>query len=328
MLGTTFYNESIRKSLVAFGTLFNGITIKRAGSGTTIQSVGVPLAYAPRARFVQILQQSTAANVAEVQGGLPRMSFEWTGLTYDASRKLNTMQKTATTYKTLTFAIAPNLFSTGERITGAISTSTAYIVDQPSTTTIRVRDASGAFTDSETITGSTSNTTGSLASSGADTSDSNKVIYYWQRVPYNMDIALAVACDTTEDGLKIVEQILPYFTPEFTVSINDVQKHDIPIVLTDVSQEDQWEGASENERRLIIWTLNFQLKTYLYGPAKESVVVREAITQLYSKKIFSGLDDTQIAMETANIRTVQVPDPTTADADDSYTVTETQTDNI
>ena len=328
MLGTTFYNESIRKSLVAFGTLFNGITIKRAGSGTTIQSVDVPLAYAPRARFVQHLQQRTETGVAEVQGGLPRMSFEWTGLTYDASRKLNTMQKISTTYKTLTFSTAPNLFSTGERITGGTSATTAFVVDQPTTTTIRVRDASGAFANSETITGSTSNTTGSLASSGADTSDGDKLIYYWQRVPYNMDIMLAVACDITEDGLKIVEQILPYFTPEFTVSINDVQKHDIPIVLMDVAQEDQWEGASINERRLIIWSFSFQLKTYLYGPAKESRVVKEAITQLYSKREFSGLDDTQVAMATANVRTVQVPNPTTADADDSYTVTETQTDNI
>ena len=79
---------------------------------------------------------------------------------------------------------------------------------------------------------------------------------------------------------------------------------------------------------MIIWSFSFQLKTYLYGPAKESRVVKEAITQLYSKKVFSGLDDTQVAIETANMRTVQVPNPTTADADDSYTVTETQTDNI
>ena len=92
MLGTTFYNESIRKALVAFGTLFNGITIKRAGSGSTIQSVSVPLAYAPRARFVQNIQQKRRSGVADVQGGLPRISFEWSGLTYDATRKLNTMQ--------------------------------------------------------------------------------------------------------------------------------------------------------------------------------------------------------------------------------------------
>ena len=326
MLGTTFYNESLRKALVSFGTLFNNIEVKRSNTSGNIETVIVPLAYAPRARFVQVLAQAQTGT--EIQYTLPRMSFEWTALTYDATRKLNTMQKTATTYKTLTFATAPSLFSVGETVTGGTSTTTAYVVDQPTTITIRVRDASGAFANSEILTGGISNTTGSLASSGADTSDSNKVLYYWQRVPYNMDIALAIACDTTEDGLKIVEQILPYFTPEFTVSINDIQKHDIPIVLMDVSQEDQWEGPLAQERRLIMWTLSFQLKTYLYGPAKESVVVKEAITQLYSKKIFSGLDDTQISMETASTRTVQVPNPTTADADDSYTVTETQTDNI
>ena len=143
-----------------------------------------------------------------------------------------------------------------------------------------------------------------------------------------MGITLSIASDTTEDGLKVVEQILPFFTPEFTVSINDVHKHDMPITLVDVSQADDWEGGTINERRLIVWTLNFELQTYLYGPAKDSNVVKETITQLYSKKVFSGLDDTQIAMATANVRTVQVPNPTTADADDSYTVTETQTDNI
>ena len=217
MLGTTFYNESIRKALVSFGTLFNDISLKRANTDGTIQTVNIPLAYAPRARFLQVLGQLRTG--AETQYTLPRMSFEWTALTYDATRKLNTMQKTSTTFKTLTFATAPSLFTSGERVTGGTSTTTAFVVDQPTTTTIRVRDASGAFANSETITGSTSNTTGSLASSGADTSDGDKLIYYWQRVPYNMDIMLAVACDTTEDGLKIVEQILPYFTPEFTVSI-------------------------------------------------------------------------------------------------------------
>ena len=116
----------------------------------------------------------------------------------------------------------------------------------------------------------------------------NKVDTQYMPVPYNIDFELYVMSKNSDDALQIVEQILPYFTPEFTVSINDVQKHDIPIVLMDVSQEDQWEGASINERRLIIWTLSFQLKTYLYGPAKESVVVKEAITQLYSKNIFGG----------------------------------------
>ena len=91
MLGTTFYNESIRKALVSFGTLFNDISLKRANTDGTIQTVNIPLAYAPRARFLQVLGQLRTG--AETQYTLPRMSFEWTALTYDATRKLNTMQK-------------------------------------------------------------------------------------------------------------------------------------------------------------------------------------------------------------------------------------------
>ena len=119
--------------------------------------------------------------------------------------------------------------------------------------------------------------------------DNSQVNYRWQRVPYNLDITLSIACDQTEDGLKIVEQILPYFTPELTVAINDVVKHDMPVILSDVSQEDQWEGGLTGERRLILWSLNFQLKTYLYGPSTTSKVVTEAIANMYSN-VFDGLD--------------------------------------
>ena len=216
MLGTTFYNESIRKALVAFGTLFNNVTIQRVDSSNNTQNILIPLAFAPRARFRQLAQAATGV---ETQFKLPRMSFEWTSLAYDTTRKLNTMQKTAT----------------------------------------------------------------------AVSGDTSQVNYRWQRVPYNLDITLSVACDQTEDGLKIVEQILPYFTPELTVAINDVVKHDMPVVLLDVSQEDQWEGGLTGERRLILWSLNFQLKTYLYGPSATSKVVTEAISNMYSN-IFADFD--------------------------------------
>ena len=325
MLGTTFYNESIRKALVAFGTLFNNITIKRSNTSGDIQSYTVPLAYAPRARFLQDLAQQ--ATNAEVQYTLPRMSFEWTSLTYDSIRKLNTMQKTGVTFKTLTFIADRPLFQVGEKITGGTSTKTAYVIDQPTATTMRIRDASGTFTDGEIITGSTSGFTATLIASSAEASNSTKVITFWQRVPYNLDISLALGCETTEDGLRVVEQILPYFTPELTVSINDVMKHDMPIILMDVSQEDQWEGALTGERRFITWTLNFQMKTYLYGPAKDSGLVTEAITQMYSNT-FDSFDDTQSALNLANIRITQVPNPVTADADDTSTVTKTLTDNV
>ena len=63
----------------------------------------------------------------------------------------------------------------------------------------------------------------------------------------------------------------------------------MPVVLVDVSQEDQWEGGLTGERRFIIWSLNFQLKTYLYGPSATSKVVTEAIANMYSN-IFDTFD--------------------------------------
>ena len=207
MLGTTFYNQSIRKALVAFGTLFNDISIDRS-DGTDTTRIKIPLSYAPRARFVQRLSQESQSDT-EVQMTLPRMSFEWTDLTFDSTRKLNTLNRMGTH------------------------------------------------------------------------SSSGYVNYQWERVPYDITISLAIFALTTEDGLKIVEQILPYFTPEFTVSINDVIKTDIPVVLSGVSQDDVWEGGFTEERRMITWTLDFTLKTYLYGPSKESKIIQKAIAQIY-----------------------------------------------
>ena len=231
MLGTTFYNQSIRKVLVAFGTLFNNISIDR-DDGTTITRVKIPLSYAPRARFIQRLNQEGQSD-PELEITLPRMAFEWTDLSFDSTRKLNTMQKTG-------------------------------------------------------IVGSTG---------------SGYVEYRWQRVPYDLTIGLAIVARTTEDGLKIIEQILPYFTPEFNVTVNDVIKTDIPVVLSSVSQDDMWEGGLVEERRLITWTLDFSLKTYLYGPSLESKIVTEAITQMYVNQDMNIADLTfNLASSTGDFR--------------------------
>ena len=78
--------------------------------------IKIPLAYAPRARFVQRLNQTYDAT--EVQTTLPRMSFEWTDISYDSTRKLNTMQKMGSVYITLIFTVAPSgSFTIGEKIT-------------------------------------------------------------------------------------------------------------------------------------------------------------------------------------------------------------------
>ena len=259
MLGTTFYNESIKKALVGFGTLFNNINIERTGASNDKEVIKIPFAYAQRSRIVAILQGSGGVGSPheEVSVTLPRMSFEWTSITYDTTRKLNTLQRTAT----------------------------------------------------------------------INTSDNSKLTYRWQRVPYTLDFTLGIYVDNTEDGLKIIEQILPFFTPEFTLTINDVVKTDMPIILTDVSQDDQWEGDF-TESRVIIWSLTFQAKTYLYGPEKTSKVITEIITQNYANT-FDPLqvdDPTSSTLTQAASRVTIVPNPTTADADDSYTYTETKID--
>jgi hypothetical protein len=87
-----FYNEILRKTVIAFGSLFNDISIQHTdNSNNVIEVIKVPLAYGPTQKFLARLEQSPDLN-KPVQITLPRMSFEFTGLTYDASRKLSTTQ--------------------------------------------------------------------------------------------------------------------------------------------------------------------------------------------------------------------------------------------
>jgi hypothetical protein len=95
----------------------------------------------------------------------------------------------------------------------------------------------------------------------------------YQPVPYNISFQMSILVKNAEDGTKIVEQILPYFTPEWTASVHlvpDMEDNpwDIPIILNDISSEDTYEGNFET-RRAIIWTLNFTMKGYLFGPTKQ-----------------------------------------------------------
>ena len=82
-----FYNEILRKTIIGFGTLFNGLTIKQENS-----TVKVPLAYGPIQKFLARLEQAPELSQA-TQMSLPRMSFEFTGLTYDPGRKVTTTQQ-------------------------------------------------------------------------------------------------------------------------------------------------------------------------------------------------------------------------------------------
>ena len=188
-----FYNEILRKTIISFGTLFNGLTIKQEGS-----TVKVPLAYGPTQKFLARLEQ--APNLSQAtQISLPRMSFEFTGMTYDSSRKVTTTQ------------------------------------------TIAVKNPD-------------------------DGTDIKKV---FMPVPYNMQFELAIMCKLNDDALQIVEQILPYFQPQYNLTINLVslinEKKDVPVVLENITMQDEYEGDFTS-RRVLYYTLRFTAKTYLFGP--------------------------------------------------------------
>ena len=171
-----FYNEILRRTIIGFGTLFNSISIKQDGS-----PLRVPLAYGPTQKFLARLNQSPDLNKA-TSLSLPRMSFEFTGLTYDPSRKVTTTQK--------------------------------IVVQNPD----------------------------------SDTPDEKKV---YMPVPYNMQFELAIMCKLNDDALQIVEQILPYFQPSYNLTVNLVgsikEKRDIPIVLENITMQDDYEGDLNQE---------------------------------------------------------------------------------
>ena len=205
-----FYNEILRKTIISFGTLFNGLTIKQEGS-----TVKVPLAYGPTQKFLARLEQ--APNLSQATAiSLPRMSFEFTGLTYDSSRKVTTTQ------------------------------------------TIAVKNPD-------------------------DGTDIKKV---FMPVPYNMQFELAIMCKLNDDALQIVEQILPYFQPSYNLTVNLVgsikEKRDIPIVLENITMQDDYEGDFES-RRVLMYTLRFTAKTYLFGPvtdASKDIITKSTVNYL------------------------------------------------
>lgn len=113
----------------------------------------------------------------------------------------------------------------------------------------------------------------------------NKYNYQYNPVPYNIGFRLYIYVKNAEDGTKIVEQILPFFTPDFTATLKLIPEMevtmDIPTVMNSISQEDTYDD-SFTTRRAIIWTLDFTIKGYIYGPVKKSTVILFANTVFYT----------------------------------------------
>ena len=199
MLGTYFYHEILRKTVIGFGTLFNNINIRhKDASGTNFSVMKVPLAYGPMQKFLARIQQQPELE-REIAITLPRLSFEMQGLQYDPTRKTGIAQ---------TF----------------------------------------------------------LAKSGTTA----KKVY--MPVPYNVGFELSIMAKLSDDALQILEQIVPYFQPSFNITVNLIdsigEKKDIPIVLESINYSDQYEGNFDT-RRIIIYTLSFTAKTYLFGPVAD-----------------------------------------------------------
>ena len=137
-------------------------------------------------------------------------------------------------------------------------------------------------------------------------------------VPYNLNIQLYVMAKESDDSLQIIEQILPYFQPDYTLTINDMAdmgiKRDVPIVLNSIGYEDNYQGDYET-RRALIYTLDFTAKFYLYGPVTSQAVIKTVQVDQYT-----DLKDTAPKREQ---RYTVSPKPATADADDDFGFNET-----
>ncbi len=152
----------------------------------------------------------------------------------------------------------------------------------------------------------------------SSSSDASKLDTQYMPVPYNMDITLYAMAKNSDDALQIVEQILPFFQPDYTLTLNDMAdmgiKRDVPIILNDVSYEDNYQGDFES-RRAIIYTMAFTTKFYLYGPVTSTSVIKTVQVDQFS--------DLPAVTPTREQRYTVTPNPASADADDDFGFSET-----
>ena len=217
MLGITYYHQTIRKYVAVFGTLFNDINVVRRDASDVIkEQIKVPIAYSPRDRWILRLRRARGVSGTDeaVAMSLPRMGFDLTAITYDGTRKLNTL---------------------GQVYSANTAAGTSTLMKQ------------------------------------------------YNPVPYNFDFSLYSMVSNAEDGAQIFEQIVPFFTPEFTVTVNLIPSMniapDVTMVMNGVTIEDNYEGDFQATRE-IIWTLTFTMKGYVYPDVKTGSVVKTVIVNL------------------------------------------------
>lgn len=154
--------------------------------------------------------------------------------------------------------------------------------------------------------------------------DHSKYLFQYNPVPWNIKFSLYIYVKSHVDGLRIVEQICPYFTPDFTVTNKDIpelsMEKDIPIILQAVTKDDAL-NSDPTVQDMIIWTLDFELKGYLYPRTEEGALILEADTSVI------GLDDAlNLQNNSSKITLATTPNPPTAYATDDFTITDTEVD--
>ncbi len=244
MLGTSFYNNSIRRVTSTFGNLFNQLDVNQYDSDDIlVKTIRVPISYARKQHFHAKLHDDVAGINPAVNLILPRMSFSFEGLSYDSERQISPQRRIKRTHAT----------------------------------------------DSDLITTVNSFT------------------------PYNMDFELNVVCKNVEDSLQILEQIVPYFTPEFNLPIKftDTDTRDVTLLLNAITPGDNADDGF-NTNRMIEWTLSFTARAWIVGVSKDGSIIKTAIANLASSKDDLGAFLTDETIE------LQVT-PSSASRDDVYT---------
>ena len=199
---------------MAFGTLFNNISLirKNKDSGAEIERMKVPILYAHKEKYYARLQSDPDLQ-RELQVSLPRMSFELLGMTYDPSRKQNSLLRTA------------------------------------------------------------------------KSNNATRVSSQYMGVPYDLEFELNIYARNIDDGAHIIEQILPYFNPDYTVTVNVIPEigflKDVPIILNSVTNSVEHEGNFDAVR-YITWRLTFTMKANYYGPISTPKIIREVNTNIYN----------------------------------------------
>ena len=239
MLDQRYYWGTIRKAIVAFGNMFNNITIEKRGPNNTTYLQRVPLSYSPKQKFLAKINQQPNVDKNSMQVILPRMGFEMVAVDYDPNRKISPIQQSRT-------------------LDGVTKSSTQYAP-----------------------------------------------------TPYNLTVLLYIYARNQDEGLQIVEQILPYFNPDYNLTLKAIPElniqNDLPIILNTIGFEDDYEGDFVT-RRSVTWTLGFTLKLNFYGPVSKTGIIRKVVANTFS--------DEELNEQRQKI-TVQT-NPTSANVSDDY----------